>query len=177
MKARDFVSGLVAAAPSVERLRSIGLDEPTIRHILGSSKVNPIHTHYRESDNILEELQQNFDLSTIDIGMLTFFSQSIERNQYYDFGGWDTNWVGWNKATDEVHVISSETYEVLFRCANSLENFLAALIECKFFFNQRLFDDALWDDMPTITKYASKIANSAGGSLYEEFYRIFLGIF
>jgi hypothetical protein len=45
------------------------------------------------------------------------------------------------------------------------------------FFNERLFDESLWDDQEKIEVVVNECTRLAGGSEYNSFYKMMLGSF
>lgn len=179
MTAIQFVTKLQELAPSKEELVNSGVTEAgadrMIKNYIGieSSNVSLI------GSNELVDLINNFNLSTVEVRLITFNGKVTEDSSYYFVGKVEVDHLVVNKVTNAVEVLDFDDLQnKLWSCAANASQFLDALILCASFSKQCMFDDDLWENSDIILKTALEISEVAGGEeVYEEFYKMLLGYF
>jgi len=178
MDAQKFADALVETAPSIAQLESLGMNKESIAKELDSYnlKLRIAHTELLFSNNNeLLDLIERYDTSKIEIGMVAFLSHPISYGSYIHFATIDTDAIIMT-IEGEVKVVDGQQHDHdMWVCAIDGGSFLDALILCSRYFALTMTDEHIYNDEAYGLALAKSIANTAGGSHYEDFYEMLFG--
>lgn len=175
MKASEFVIELNKIKPTKEQLSTQNLSEDFINEFIASYECIPKKEFKSKFDSELLNLFENFDVSKIVIGMITFNSVIEVSENYFFIGKVEIDSLVLDKHDDSLKVISSEDdSSILWECAENSDRFLEALIVLAKFLTQRMFNDDLWEDLSIGEGVAANCSVLAGGDKYADFYKMLL---
>lgn len=176
MRAKEFTSGLLKIMPKQGNLKNLGLTYNAIKRITESHVCKQYKKEYTEEGDEILNLISNYDVSKLEIAMITFFSKIKQTSDYYIIGEVESDSLVMKKKTYELLVLDEfDGSNVLWYCAKNGSKFLDALLYCVSFFNKRLLNDSLWEDQDLILLTVNECANIAGGKKYEDFFKMLLG--
>jgi hypothetical protein len=174
-------SALQEAAPSQKVLKDLGLSDEEAREFTSSFNVIPRNDNkaVMHSADIIQDFFTQYDPSNLEVGMIRFLSmpKTIDRGRIIGYVEADTLVV--DKSTGKVFVDDlTSPGNTLWECADSIEQFLFALVPAASYLGLCLVDD---DDKVRTNKLLSKnvlekCVSIAGGSSYESFFRMLLGM-
>jgi hypothetical protein len=176
MTAEDFVRRLRTAAPGAEQLRNVGFSAQEAAEFQRSfvCVLRSTAPTERQTDPLLDLLSR-YELSTIEIGMITFASPAAEP-ALVRVGAVEADPLILDRRTGEVLVTEgSPSGGVLWRCARDGARFLDALAPAAEFLARCAFDLTLSDDASARRSRAEECSVAAGGAEYLDFYRMLLG--
>lgn len=176
MDANSFVKSLKEISPKIEELNSLSLSDEYTEKFLASFECDKKSNEESYTDPIIA-LVNNFHVTNIEIGLVTFLEELKEDKTYIYIGKLELDFIAICKITNEIVVLDHISMNILWYCAENSSLFLDALIECASFFKTRFFDDSLWESSDSILKYSINISNVAGGEKYGSFYKMLLGYF
>jgi len=133
----------------------------------GSDKVDP---------NPLLDLLTRYDGTHVEIGMVRFGEPSAYPDNKWVIGKVEADPLILNQNTQNIYVeeIGTDGY-VLFRCAESADEFLNAILLAARFLSRCVHDDDLYEDQAKICLQAQECAEKAGGEAYFSFYTMLVG--
>lgn len=169
-----FAQTLQKNSPDEYSLHKMGLSKEFIEELTGSYICIPRqHNVHREFDNYLDNLFFQFDLSNIEIGLITFLNEILENDKYFQFGNLEEqDLLVLNATTNQIVILDYFDHEnILWYCADKPESFFEAMLLLSELFTKRSLSE---DDFSTIT-YIDKIVKVAGGVQYGDFYKMLLG--
>jgi len=177
MEAREFVN-LLKSIPSNEAInsyRSRGLDDDFIKEYLNSFNFQELDKSKNYGDPILD-LVNNYDGSTVAIGMITFDIELEEDNDYYIFGRFEADFLAINKNLKIVEMLEYGTNDyVIYQCARNSSSFLNAIIEAAGYMGKCASDSNLRKDKNILSLVVERCGDLAGGDDYIDFYKMMLG--
>ncbi len=179
MTANEFAAGLKKCAPSREKMLAEGLSEAEANQFLASflCSEDSVQSHLNNVSNPVLDLINRFDVSTLEIGMITFLKPVVEIEQRWLVGKDELLPIVINQLTEEVTVeqITPNRHTIQL-CARSGGNFLAALLSIACFLGKCSYDTQLYEDDLAKYEQARKCAELAGGERYRSFYQYLLGV-
>lgn len=116
-----------------------------------------------------------FDLSTVEIGMITFLEEAHETAQYLFFGKFEVDDLVIDLTTREILLLEEDSANILLYCAKNSSSFLEAILSMSKFLSKRGFDEQLYQDEKANLLMAAAAGNLAGGAKYADFFRMMLG--
>lgn len=177
MEAPEFVN-LLKSIPSKEAInsyRSKGLDGDFIMEYLDSFNFKEYDESKVYGDPILD-LVNNYDGSTVVIGMITFDIEPEEDDNYYVFGRFEADFLAINKSLKIVEVLEYGTNgHVIYQCARNSSSFLNAIIEAAGYMGKCVSDSNLRKDKSILNLVIERCGDLAGGDDYIDFYKMMLG--
>lgn len=164
-----FVEALGKLAPSVEELEGYGLCADEISEIRSSYTASIDKAESKRSRNAILDLLHRYNLSTIEIGDVTFLDSPINIEEGIHFGYSESNIlvVNLSNNTVEVRDIANTSYVINY-CAASPSRYL----ECLLIVARCLGGDL---DNNTITSVAEKCAKKSGIPESMSYYLTLLG--
>ena len=137
MDAKKFVENLKNLVPSEEKLAKYGLSDEEIKSIQQVFLAEPRKV-YIQSANPLFSLIENFDVSTLEIGLVRFLDCPVETKHFWRVGYVDADWLVIDKITDQIKVeLHDFENQDIYICAENSEKFLDALYEvAKYIFSE-----------------------------------------
>ena len=178
MKADEFAENLKHCAPDVKRLEEVGLSTSEAQQFLLAFRCDEITspTATNLTGDPLIDLVNLYDVSTIEIGPITFVQPILERDQSWLVGKDEDATLVIDKASGEIRVDELDTAgSVAMRCAKNGDRFLSALLPAACFLGKCSYDLDLGQDQEAITSQAKECAELAGGKEYLDFYNYLLG--
>lgn len=173
MKSDSFVKRLKELAPSSNDLVKLGVSEKFILDFINSfnCKIKNIGFHH---DNEMIELVMKYDVTKLEIGMITFFDSVAENENYYFVGKFEQDYLCLKKKTGEIVVVDNyDKNREIYKCANFASNFLDAILLSAAFLTERLLE--VTNENDSELNSIKRISLLAGGSEYENFYKTLLG--
>lgn len=175
MKATEFAIELDRIKPTRNDLYIQGLSEDFISKFIASYECLPKGEFKNKYNSELLNLFENYDISKIVIGMISFNTVIEVTNNYFFIGKVETDHLVLDKKDDSVKVIdSTDSASILWECANNSSNFLAAIAVLANFLTKRMSDDNLWEDLSIGESVAFNCSDLAGGKKFLEFYQMLL---
>ncbi len=178
MDALEFVSELkkIPNKERISQLKKIGLDEGFIEEYIGCYTFKQIGN--KKIDNPIGNLANNYDGTSVAIGMITFDINWVEDDSYFFFGKFEVDLLAINKKTGEIKLLDHENLEYVMQdCALNGSNFLCAILKAATFLEKLPYDENLANDQKQICEMAIACSNIAGGDKYLGFYKTLLGCF
>jgi hypothetical protein len=171
MEAKQFVKELWDCAPSMEALSAQGLsakEAHDFRHsYMGVHRTLKTGAVY---SNPLIELIENYAMSGIEIGMITFLPHSLNNPGYWQVGEIETDPLIVEFGTEAVRVIeTAHLTHTLWECASSADRFLDAVIV-----SARCLSNAGRSDRD-VKECIMQCEKLAGGFQYRSFYQMLFG--
>ncbi len=134
------------------------------------------YKHNSMIEDPLVRLIQEYDLSKVEIGMITFNAKVYESDDYFIVGKFDIDSISISKITKEVVVISDEPgHREIYKCSQSGAKFLDSIITCAKFLENCVVDIKLYENQKMICSTSETCSEIAGGSKYLNFYKVLLG--
>ncbi|MDA3616330.1 hypothetical protein [Polluticaenibacter yanchengensis] len=128
------------------------------------------------SNNELLNLLSKYDCSNVRIGILVFYENVEETDNYYILGEAETDLLTLNKVTLEIQVLDyTNTDYVIYNCASNGENFMDALLLAANLFSNRIKDLNLAFNEYYTYEFVVACSSKAGGDKYLDFYKVLLG--
>jgi hypothetical protein len=178
MNALEFVSSL-KKIPTKERLSQIekqGLGQDFLEEYIGCFTFKQIRNN--RINNPIEELVNNFDGSSVEIGMITFDIEPFDHEDYFVFGRFEIDFLVISKRTGEIKLIDHEDESnIMYECASGSSVFLKAILEAAAFLDKLPYKNNLANDQKQICEMAESCSSIAGGNKYIGFYKTLLGCF
>ncbi|WPQ60129.1 hypothetical protein SIO70_17440 [Chitinophaga sancti] len=175
MTAESFVITFKMQVPDRESFNGMGLPEDYIEQELSMYDIKQRNNLLLYSDSLLN-LVNDYDLSKIQIGMITFKSELIEDDEYYYIGNIEVDLIVKSKLTGIIQVLEFDNpSHILCDCAVNGDQLLDALLICDSYITKGRFDDEFRENDEIRTAMIEECADKAGGSSYIEFYQMLLG--
>jgi hypothetical protein len=175
MTAESFVEELQNQAPNIKQYVNRGLSENYIKRRLSMYKIDSKEFKLAYEDNLLE-LVANYNVSHLEIGMVTLKNQVDEDEDYYYVGNVEVDHLVKNKQSGIIEVLEfDQPSNVLWSCASNGALFLDALLVCESYLTRRTFDKDLLENEKVRAAIISECSEKAGGYDYIEFYEMLLG--
>lgn len=163
MTAKQFVTKLQELAPSKEELINSGLTQAGADRMIKSYKATESNNVSLIGRNELVNLISDFNISTVEVCLITFNGKVREDSSYYFVGKVEIDHLVVNKVTDAVEVLDFDNPQnKLWSCAANAAKFLDALILCASFSKQCMLDDDLWENNDIILKTSMEVSQIAG---------------
>ncbi len=168
MEAKNFVENLKNLVPSEGKLAKHGLSDEEITSIQQSFLSEPKKV-YRRSINPLFSLIENFDVSTLEIGLVRFLDYPVETENFWRIGYVDADWLVIDKITNQIKVeLQDLEDQETYLCAENSEKFLDALYEvAKYIFSEERTS-------PKNCQQAKICTDLAGSEKCFDFYKMLL---
>jgi len=176
MNAREFVNDYINTKIPEGELVKLGLSDSFVNN-LNKCYIVPEKRIYVNTGNELSNLIYNFDVSNIEIGLIRFNNVLKDNDNFIFIGKIEIDDIILNKETFEIEVYEFGTKHFLWSCAKNASTFLESLIICNTFFNNRIIDDGLWENMQETSKVIKDCTNIVGGTKYSDFYKMLLGYY
>ncbi|UPT67152.1 MAG: hypothetical protein M0D57_00150 [Sphingobacteriales bacterium JAD_PAG50586_3] len=126
-------------------------------------------------DNELLKLVEYYNASLIHIGAIDFFKNVNTSDNFYYLGNVEIDYLVVEIKSGIVLCID-QNEKTLWKCADSDQKFLEALIFCVDFFIKRLTDEIEYDDIPATLEFSEKCGYIAGGKDCVGFYKMLFGV-
>lgn len=178
MNVAEFAENLRRCAPDTKRLEEVGLSASEAEQSLLAFRCDEIasSTVTNLTGDPLIDLVNLYDVSTIEIGPITFVRPIVERDQFWLVGRDEFASLVIDKASGEVRVDElNPASSTIMRCAENGESFLSAMLPAACFLGRCSYDLDLGQDQEAITSQAEECAELAGGNEYLDFYNYLLG--
>lgn len=176
MNAKEFVKNYIETKIPESELVKLGFSNSFVNN-LNKCYIVPEKQVYINTDNELSNLIYNFDVSNIEIGLIRFNNILKDNEKFIFIGKIEIDEIILNKKTLEIEVYEFGTTHVLWSCAKNASTFLESLIMCNTFFNNRIIDDRLWENMQETSKVIQSCTSIVGGTKYADFYKMLLGYY
>lgn len=176
----DYFSALLSqAAPSLERLVSLGISVSDAEEILRSFRLPRLAARVNVAeltDGALDELLHWYDCSTLQIGLISFFPTDDVTTSGRVIGAAEADHLVLDQVTGEIIVeeLDSDGH-VLWSCASGGENLLRALVLAADYLGRCM---AAPQPLPSDEGNAALVActQAAGGEKYRPFFSALLGL-
>lgn len=175
MTAADFVTNLEQLTPTYDDFKGMKVSDEFIKKEINHYKLISKGTGTLQINNEILTLINEFDVSNIEIGMVTLNNKIKEDNKYYFFGRFEVDNLVIEKDTGIIKLLEYEINHEMQVCAENSSKFLDALIVAAKHFRNCLFSDDLFDDQVEVCKVAKECADLAGGDKYLDFYKMYIG--
>lgn len=177
MNADDFVKRLGECIPPQEKLNALGLPKSRIREKINSRRATPrAGIPATRNQNPILELIQNYDLSTVDIGMVTFLNRVIRKEGKLIIGEFEQDPLMLNESTGEVYISDHiKPSHIMCKCALDGAHFLDALIIAARHLSECGVNYPLAWDQTLKHSVAQECASKAGGKEYLKFCEVLIG--
>ena len=177
MNAQEFVDKLksIPSQKTIDIYRNKGLDDDFIAEYLGNYNFRKLDNTV-EYDDPIKSLVNNYDGSTVTLGMITFDIEPEEDEDYYVFGAFEADILAINKNLKTIEMLEYGTDDhVLCKCAQNSSSFLDAVIEAAHFAEKCSSDQTLYQNKKALSVVIEKCGELAGGEDYLDFYKVMLG--
>jgi len=178
MNHQDFVSRLRNVPLDKTVYELAGMNEKEIdannKRFLCLKKAN-LSTDYNLGDDEIVRLVSEFDLSNIEIGMITFSKSIVKREDYLLFGKFETDDLGINTISKEIIMLEQFSVHILYPAAKNSLTFLDSIIFIASFLEKGGIDFNLYENEEANLVVAEEASEIAGGEKYFYFYRMMLG--
>jgi len=174
----DFAARLKMLSPSKEDMIKKNLPEDFVDNFLQRYICIKRTSFKRPSflDNTLLNLVSNFDCSKIEIGIISFLPEFVEKPSFYYVGNAEQDIIVLDKTFLSVNVVDAFYPDhIIWKCASNAENFLEALLVAADFFTSRVKDTSLLTNESYTLERASICSEIAGGDAYLKFYKMLFG--
>ncbi|GGH14923.1 hypothetical protein FAZ19_07050 [Sphingobacterium alkalisoli] len=175
MKASEFVEGLKKIKIDAGPLKKRGLSDQFIEDFKRAYYAPPTGSNC-VSPHPVVELVENYDCSSLEIGMVTFDEKIEETEDYLFFGKADEHDLAIDITTGAVVMVESGFDDILFNCAQNDARFLAAILNIGVFLLRRVFEAGLSENDELNIQMAEEFGDIAGGEKYYDFYKMMLGV-
>jgi hypothetical protein len=130
----------------------------------------------KNSSNEIVNLISNYDMSAIEIGMISFDKEITENEGYIFFGKLELDLLAISKTNNEIVIIDySDKDTIMQYCAAKSSKFLDALIVAWEAMTQFLLDEEKAEDEEYREAVIANCTELAGGEHYFDFYNYLLG--
>ncbi len=123
----------------------------------------------------IKDLVENYDGSTVNIGMVNFEIKPYEDSDYYYFAQFEVDLLAVDKNLKTVVLLQSGTSEVYAKCAQNGSKFLEALAEAAPYLARCGIDKDLYDIQDIACQMAEHCSTIAGGFDFIAFYKMLMG--
>ena len=175
MTALDFAKALSKIELVEDDYLKAGFSKKEIQEQKQVYELIPKNKEYSEKSNPIESLIEGYDVSRLEIGMITFNSKPIEKNGYVLFGKHEIDDLAIDQITGEIVLLEENMTHLMQYCAKDGSSFFDALIEMAKFLEKRAFDESLYEDEAINLAVAENCAELAGGDKYLDFYTTMTG--
>ncbi len=174
MNAIDFSVKYRSCAPTFEYLISKGLSDIEAHSFIDRYNCISKGTNFEYGDEFLN-LIANFDLSKVEIGLITLNDSIQIEGDFYILGQDECDPLFMYKFNHEISIVDlSDNEYVIYYCAESGDKFLDAIIVYRGFIAKHAHSDTKLDP-GAIKKKAEECAMIAGSEKYLPFYEYALG--
>ena len=175
MEAEAFVEQLWACAPTLDNLVSEGLSHDEAEDFRRSYYFVENGSDERGSNPLLDLLTR-YDGTHVEVGMVCFSKPSAYSDNRWMIGEVEADPLILDQNTQNIYVEERGTDGyVLFRCAESADEFLGAILLAARFLSRCVYDGGLYKDQAKICLQAQECAEKAGGEAYFSFYAMLVG--
>lgn len=175
MTAAEFIEQIKDFAPSIEDIKKVGLSDD-FAVLLSNEYKYAIRDVTSHSENEIDNLINNYDLSKLAISLISFNKQIIETEDYRFFGDDEADLLGISNATQEIVMTDHEAPDfVMLYCAANPSAFLDALLAAWRTLTAILIDDSKSDDKKFRLQAIKTCSDLAGGDKYHQFYYSLIG--
>jgi len=141
MKYENFIAKLKEVPFQFDEYRKIGLKESYIDNNIKSYscnfKTNKLDSSF--SDEILKMVDL-CNVQKVQIGMIVFYQEVEEEEEFFKFGEYDKDILGISKTTLEAVLLDNSTSDLVYSCAQNGKKFLDALIVAAKFLESRIIN-------------------------------------
>ena len=174
MKATTFLESVKNFRPSLNDFVQAGF---------GSYAQKLLEKYYYEEhddklyDNELVDLVSNYDVSKLEIGMISFNSKIEENSTCYFFGRYEVDILAINKASKEIVMLDNGDIDFVMRfCAVDANHFLDAMFVALKAITLFLLDNSKAKDGNYRSNIAAECTKLAGGDKYFSFFNDLVGL-
>lgn len=174
MEPKKFVEKLIEECPTEKQLADLGFDSLFIKEIVDSYSPIPLQKRSeKQFKEYLDALYYSFDLSNVQIGMITFLPDILETDKFLQFGNIEEqDLIVQDLETSKVLILDYvDQDQVIWECSKNVESFFEACLILARFFTQRLLAENTVNPMP----YLREIEMIVGGKSYIPFYEMIIG--
>lgn len=177
MTEQEFVDKVKETPLSREQYASIGVSEQFIaRTIEGYNPKPKSSTQRTYVDDPLVRLIVNYDVTTTEIGMISFESEVGETEDHYYVGKFEADFLCVCKFSKQVVILAfDDPLSEMYKCAQNSSMFFAAMIVAAKFLERAALEEVLRDNQSVICATAENCSEIAGGQKYLDFYKVLLG--
>ena len=176
MQADEFARRLLALRPSVEQLRSEGLTDQEAETLRESFLAARRRGERRYRDNPLLDLVESYDVSGVEVGMVSFGKEVEDTGTGWLVGSVEADNLLVDRKKGHVVVREFNQENLLWRCAVDASSFLDAILAIGTFLEASGRDESLSEDDTSRKVVAGQCARMAGGDEYSDFYKMLLGV-
>jgi hypothetical protein len=177
MDAKTFVDAVGKLAPTLDELIRGGSSREGAVYFQRGFFAPPREPGKERStgDPVLD-LIANYDVSTLEIGRVTFLQEVEYSPGKYVIGKEEADPLVMDPETGEIRLeeLGTDGF-VIATCAASGGQFLDALYRAQVHFRERSRDESVYNDNRKCHEAAEECARLAGGARYLGFYQTFLG--
>jgi hypothetical protein len=176
MNATQFAKALADSAPDVQKLIDVGLSEAEAYRFRDAYICNPRITQVLIHDDAVCKLLAAYDVSHVEIGMISFLKDPVQNGDFIQIGKWEADplKIVLRDQSIIVHELGSKEH-ILARCASTPHQFLDALAVAAPVLGRCSWDVNLSGNVNRLRVTAKECANAAGGLVYESFFMTLLG--
>lgn len=175
MKVEDFILKLKANTPSIVNYINNGYSEKLAIKAVSTYNVEKTKGESNYNDELLK-LVDCFSAKNLEIGIVKFYENIIEADDYFIVGEVEADWLVVDKLTGITRVIELHSAENLWDCAANGSRFLDAVLEVKLYITKSSLDENLLNQKITCL-VAEECSTIAGGEQFLDFYKMLLGCF
>ncbi len=177
MDALSFRKALQTLKPTAEYLARVGIEGEHASQIAVSFEVceRAVEQDNDLPDATLQDLFSRYDTSRIEVGMI-LLSGVVEKVSYgFNIGQVEADYLALEAATGEVTVHDMTNPNLtLWKCARDGASFLAAIAEAAKYLSACIAADQSGSELQRQSLDCCRLL--AGGPVYEDFYRMLLGV-
>ncbi len=175
MTAAEFVDQIKDFAVTKEDLKNADFPDE-FAGMLAKGYEYKVLPKTKNSANEIINLIANYDMSSVEIGMISFDKEIRETEGFYFFGKVELDLMAISKGNNEIVVVDySDTDEIIQYCAANSKKFLAAMMTAWRATTEFLLDEEKADDYDYREEVIAKCTELAGGDAYFDFYDNMLG--
>jgi hypothetical protein len=182
MQAELFVRQLLFCAPTTDKLNELGLSEAEATEFIRSYACLPkspatTRPPIKDASDPLIELLSNWDLSNVQIGMVSFLdAPEVSKEGHVQIARVELDPLFITADGREVVVSEAGSEKhLLWRASKTGGQLLDALIVAAKFLTQRAVQEINMDDSDAAKRIAELCATLAGGTEYHPFYAMLVG--
>lgn len=176
MKADEFINKLKSKQLDDILLKGAGFDINSIENYKSAFRVTKRRDGLIITDNPILDLITNYDVTNVNIGMVSFNQEIISDKFFFRIGKFEIDDLVIKKEDGEVLILEASTEYTLWHCAYSSDNFLKAILYCVDVFNDNILIPERYNDIETLKVKAKECADLAGGLKYLSFFETMFAV-
>ena len=175
LSAEEFVDSYKEIVQPENVYIEAGLSKDYVENIISKYRIKLKGSPRIEQSNPVLSLIDNYDVSNLEIGMISFSSSILRTKDYILFGKDEVDDLAIDIATNEIVVLENNQKNVIQYCATNGDSFLSAILEMAKFLEKRSLNDQLFNDESANVTVAKKCAQLAGGEKYSDYFIMMTG--